>query len=143
MFYIVEYLFNLFVNILSVIALPLIVISHWGEWNTVKNRFSKKANKIMSIIGIIILLGFEILMIPDTIDYLKDLPAFITKDYAVEVGQISDTYEEGGRNHHQVIVVNGIELKGGVSYNDKQKYYDYKFYYLPNTHWIMIYVGYK
>lgn len=43
-----------------------------------------------------------------------DIPAFITEDYKVEVGEISDTYEEEEDRYtkYQVVVVNGIELKG-------------------------------
>lgn len=82
-------------------------------------------------------------MIPDAIDYCKDIPAFITKDYRVEVGAISDSYREGGKARYEVIVVNGLALKGGVHYKDRQKYSEYKFYYLLNTHWIMTYSGYE
>lgn len=142
MFYKVEFLFHLFEDVFVVIGIPLILIARWGEWNTVKNILSKKENKIMSIIVSTILLVLEIIIIPDTINYCKDISAFITEDYKIEVGQISDTYEEGGRAHYQVVVVNGIALKGGIEYKDRNCY-DYKFYYLPNTHWIMVYVGYK
>ncbi|KZL88877.1 hypothetical protein [Clostridium magnum] len=144
MFYKVQYLIRLFSYIAGLIFIPLEVVGHWGKWNIIKNRFwfSKIVNKFIRVAAIIIALVVEISLIPGTIDYCKDIPAFLTKNYKMTSGSISDSHEEGGRAHYQVIVVNGVSLKGGVYYKDSQKYTKYKFYYLPNTHWIMNYEGY-
>jgi len=136
----VAYLIFLLFQVVYVIGTPWLIFTQWGEWNTVTNRFSKRANLSMSIIAIIILLGIEILIIPDTIRSCRDIPSFLIKNYKVEVGSISDRIVE---KDGDIIYVNNIELKGSVDYKDLERYINFKFYYLPNTHRIMEYVGIK
>lgn len=137
-YYKFSYLFELFIDIVCIIIVPLFVIEQWGGWNTIKNRFSKIVCKVMCIILFVIILVSDIIMIPKAVKYCMDIPAFITKNYDVTEGIISYKYESGSRPRYTVIVVNGIHLKGGINYKDKQYNY-YKFYYLPNSNRIMKY----
>lgn len=143
MFNKVGFILYLLKDVAIVFSILVIFIIYCRNWSILKYRFLK--NEYQNIAITILLLAFLIFTIPDTIKYCMDIPAFITEDYKVEVGEISDTYEEEEDRYtkYQVVVVNGIELKGNIAYRDITSYYYYKFYYLPNTHWIISYIGYK
>lgn len=138
--YKIDYLMGLFFNIIFVICIPLSAIFSIRNFTVGKNNLAKRVNIIMNIIILVALLWVEIFTITEAIDYFRDLPAFVRMDYKVQVGKIDDSYSEA---HDKVIIVDGVKLYGGIKHKDRKKYYDYKFYYLPNTHRIMLYSGFK
>ncbi|URZ16968.1 hypothetical protein [Clostridium felsineum] len=136
----VGYWMILIFEVLFIVVILYAIFIGWRDFNIVKNRFSKKVNIIINVIATVILLVIEMFIIPDAVSYCKDIPAFIMKNYKVEVGSISDRIEE---RCYDIIYINNFELEGVVDYKDMEYYRKFKFYYLPNTHRIIQYEGIK
>ncbi|MDP4177172.1 MAG: hypothetical protein Q8900_02380 [Bacillota bacterium] len=67
----VGYLFHLLIQTIFIVGMALLIINKWGDWNVVNNRFSKIANKIMSIISSFLLLGMVVFIFPKPLSIVE------------------------------------------------------------------------